>query len=229
MVPSICSFEADIRLSIGMKARMVRAYIDDILVSWPGISYRVQQAASNPPSFSALDHPFLNCIADVIESVTGRRPTPLVGLGGTDFKIYRYHNILVFIFGPSPSAMGAKKEALLIDVHITVIKTHKPAIFDIFGIIKSSGVMIPSVDVGFHALGRGTSCYRFEMWSPITVGYEFKSRAVERSGAGSCRCTSGREETTCLLRVLTDCMDTNNAQAKCAWKALLTRRIAEVC
>ncbi|KAG9192749.1 hypothetical protein G6011_11483 [Alternaria panax] len=152
-MPSACVFEADIHLPVGLTAKTVCAFLDEMLISWPGVSYCVQEAASNPSSLSTLHHPFSNCIADDAQSVTGCGPVSLVGLDGTDCNFYRYQHVPAFVFGPSPSGMGAVGEAVLIDEYISVIKTHALAVFRYLWDGKEPMNSGLNPDLGAHALG----------------------------------------------------------------------------
>ena len=130
VIPSSCVFEADIRLPIGLARDTVMSQIDKLLQEFPEGSYTVQEAASNPANYLAHDHAFATCIADAAESVTGRRPIPLVGMGGTDCKFYRYQGVPAFVLGPSPKGMGARGEAVLIEEFMAVVKTHTLAVWN---------------------------------------------------------------------------------------------------
>jgi succinyl-diaminopimelate desuccinylase len=129
LIPTQCVFEADIRLPIGLTRETVLTHINDMLVVFPTAQYVFQEAASHPPSYSPINHPFATCIADAAEEVTGRRPIPLVGLGGTDCKFYRYKGMPAFVYGVSPAGMGSREEAVRIDEFIAVVKTHTLAVF----------------------------------------------------------------------------------------------------
>jgi succinyl-diaminopimelate desuccinylase len=129
LIPATCVFEADIRLPIGLTRETVLAHIDDLLVVFPQAGYSIQEAVSNPASYSNFNHPFARCIADAAERVTGRTLLPLIGLGGTDCKFYRYNDIPSFVYGPLPVGMGAQEEAVQIAEFLAVIKTHTLAVF----------------------------------------------------------------------------------------------------
>ncbi|KAI4943428.1 hypothetical protein J4E91_009337 [Alternaria rosae] len=130
MIPSKCVFEADIRLPIGLKAKAVLKNIDEWRFPlFPDVSYSIEEAASDPAFFSGFNHPLSGYMSDVAQSITGREPVQIVGLGGTDCKFYRYRDVPAFVFGPSPSGMGANGEAVLIDEFLTVIKTHTLGVF----------------------------------------------------------------------------------------------------
>ncbi|KAH6858876.1 hypothetical protein BKA58DRAFT_405709 [Alternaria rosae] len=66
MISSKCVFEADIRLPIGLKAEAVLRNIDErLLLLFPSVSYSIQEAASDPASFSGFNHPLSGYMSDV--------------------------------------------------------------------------------------------------------------------------------------------------------------------
>ncbi|KAF2731040.1 acetylornithine deacetylase/succinyldiaminopimelate desuccinylase-like deacylase [Polyplosphaeria fusca] len=133
VIPEQCVFEADIRLPIGMAARVVLDRIDEILKDVPEASYEVQTAASNPANYCTYDHLLAKSITKWAEQVTGQRPVQLAGLGGTDCKFYRYAGIPAYVYGPSPQGMGAQGEKVSIDEFISLIKVHTLAVWDYLG------------------------------------------------------------------------------------------------
>jgi succinyl-diaminopimelate desuccinylase len=130
LIPVKCVFEADICLPIGLTRETVLEHIDELLKMFPRTKYVIQETASHPASFQSFRHPFAKCIADAAEGVTGRRPIPLLGLGGTDCKFFRSRGVPAFVFGPSPSGMGGQGEAVLIEEFMAVVKTHTLAVFN---------------------------------------------------------------------------------------------------
>ncbi|KAF1844440.1 putative acetylornithine deacetylase [Cucurbitaria berberidis CBS 394.84] len=129
VIPSQAAFTADIRLPIGLTRNKVLAQINIILKDFPEASYVVHEAASNPANYLAHDHPFAKCITDVTERVTGSRPLPLAGMGGTDCKFFRYKGVPAFVLGVSPKGMGARGEAVLIEEFVAVVKVHTLAVW----------------------------------------------------------------------------------------------------
>jgi acetylornithine deacetylase/succinyl-diaminopimelate desuccinylase-like protein len=130
MIPAKCTFQADIRLPIGLKAETVLAHIDDVLASYPDISYTVQQAASNPASYCDADHGIVQIMASIAESVTGQRPVAIPSLGATDCKFWRYLDIPAFVYGVSPESMGAENEHILIEEFLAVVKVHALTVWE---------------------------------------------------------------------------------------------------
>jgi succinyl-diaminopimelate desuccinylase len=86
MIPDLCIIEADIRLLMGLTADFVLEHVHSLLKSFPEVELAVQEAASNPASYCAIDHPLLRAIADNAETVTGRKPLGIPSLGATDCK-----------------------------------------------------------------------------------------------------------------------------------------------
>jgi acetylornithine deacetylase/succinyl-diaminopimelate desuccinylase-like protein len=90
----------------------------------------IQEAASNPSSSCAHDHPMVGILANNAEAVSGIRPVAIPSLGATDCKFWRYHNVPAYIYGPAPTRMAAADECVSVDEFITVIKTHALSAWD---------------------------------------------------------------------------------------------------
>jgi succinyl-diaminopimelate desuccinylase len=133
MIPDSCVFEADIRLPIGLDASTVLVLIDQILKDFPNVKVEVQEAASNPPSSCAHDHPMVEILAQNASHVTGVKPLAIPSLGATDCKFWRYNNVPAYIYGPAPTRMAAVDECVSVDEFIAVIKTHALSAWDYLG------------------------------------------------------------------------------------------------
>lgn len=124
MIPDSCVFEADMRLPIGLDAGRVMQTVHTILADYPQAEVAIQEAASNPSSSCAHDHPMVGILANNAEAVSGIRPVAIPSLGATDCKFWRYHNVPAYIYGPAPTRMAAADECVSVEEFITVIKTH---------------------------------------------------------------------------------------------------------
>ena len=104
MIPENCIFELDIRLPIGLTAEEVLATIDSLKPRFPEatIKLKKQEAASNPSSFSKIDHPIIGHLQDNANAVGGFLPRLIPSMGATDCKHYRYSNIPAYVYGCSP-------------------------------------------------------------------------------------------------------------------------------
>ncbi|KAL3425872.1 peptidase M20 (acetylornithine deacetylase) [Phlyctema vagabunda] len=133
MIPDKCVFETDIRLPLGLKAEQVLNVIHGVLESYPGATVVVQEAASNPASMCAHDHPMVAILARHAEALTGTKPVAIPSLGATDCKHWRYLGVPTYVFGVSPETMAARDESVSVDEFITVLKTHALAAWEYLG------------------------------------------------------------------------------------------------
>lgn len=133
MIPGTCIFEADIRLPMGLKAEQVMEVIHDILKKYPEATVEIQQAASNPASFSPHDHPMVDLLKKHAKTFTGKDPVPFASLGAQDCKFYRYKDIPAYVYGVSPETMATKDESVSVQEFLAVVKTHTLAAWDYLG------------------------------------------------------------------------------------------------
>lgn len=133
MIPSYCLFEADIRLPIGLKKETVLDEIDKIIRDFPGTTYEIQTAASNPSAASSIDHELLQLLQKNAEIVRRKKPLAICSMGGTDCKHFRYNNIPAYSYGPSPATMAEKDEKVSVEEFIETIKVHTLAAWDYLG------------------------------------------------------------------------------------------------
>lgn len=105
VIPEVCIFELDIRLPISLAADAVLDVLHSVAgrFSEAAVEIEVQSAASNPSSFSTIDHPIIACIAGNAEEIVPDCPATLVpSMGATDCKHYRYAGIPAYVYGCSP-------------------------------------------------------------------------------------------------------------------------------
>jgi succinyl-diaminopimelate desuccinylase len=133
MIPSMCTFEADIRLPIGLTPPIVLDKINSILASYPEASVSIQTAASNPATSCAHDHRMVEILARNAERVVGKKPVAIPSLGATDCKFWRYADVPAYVFGVSPETMAAKDESVSVEEFLNVVKTHALAGWEYLG------------------------------------------------------------------------------------------------
>jgi succinyl-diaminopimelate desuccinylase len=133
MIPDLCTFEADIRLPIGLRAEHVIATIEKILKDFPQATMAVQEAASNPSSYCIHDHRMVHVVAKNVAAITGRLPLAAPSLGATDCKFWRYRKVPAYIFGPGPGRMAMTNESVPVDEFITVVKAHTLSAWEYLG------------------------------------------------------------------------------------------------
>jgi acetylornithine deacetylase/succinyl-diaminopimelate desuccinylase-like protein len=142
MIPDRCVLEVDIRLPIGLGKEAVLRYIDEVLMEREflqeernmKVEYAVQEAASNPSSYCAMDHEMVDVLARVGGEVTGRKPLAIPSLGATDAKFWRYHGVPAFVYGVSPETMAAAMdERVSVEEFLSVVKVHAAAVWEYLG------------------------------------------------------------------------------------------------
>ena len=128
MVPSECSFEADIRLPVGCNLDKILKSIDEITKKFPEVS--VEQNMLNPPSHCDPDGDMMDILRSNVKHLRGFQPEPVVSLGGTDARLWRYKNIPAYVYGPTPTGMGSANEHVPIDDYLHIVRTHALSAYD---------------------------------------------------------------------------------------------------
>jgi succinyl-diaminopimelate desuccinylase len=128
MVAAECDFEVDIRLPIGVTAPAVLAEVDRIVARHPEISY--VQDIYDPPSWNAPDTEMVEIVRSNARALAGIDPTPVVSLGGTDARLWRYKDVPATVYGPSPTGMGGVDEHVTVEQFLHVVRCHVLSAFD---------------------------------------------------------------------------------------------------
>lgn len=128
MVAAECLFEVDVRLPNGLEAPSILADVDRLVSRHPEVSYRVTNY--NPPSWCPPDSEMIQLVRANAKAVSGIDPVPVVSLGGTDARLWRYKNIPAIVYGPSPTGMGSTDEHVTLDEFFHVVKCHVLSAYD---------------------------------------------------------------------------------------------------
>ncbi len=128
MVPSSATFEADIRLPVGVTRERVIAEIDKILADYPDVT--MKEVNCNLPSWVDPDCDIIQIVQNTVEQLRGFRPQPIVSLGGTDARLWRYRNIPSCVYGPFPHGMGSFDEHVDIEDYLHIVRTHLLSAYD---------------------------------------------------------------------------------------------------
>jgi succinyl-diaminopimelate desuccinylase len=128
MVASQCVFELDVRLPNGLDAPQILAEIDRIVATYPEVSYR--QVNYNPPSWYPPDSEMAELVRANAKEISGIDPTPIISLGGTDARLWRYKDIPAIVYGPSPTGMGSVDERVTVEEFFHVVKCHVLSAYD---------------------------------------------------------------------------------------------------
>ncbi len=127
MIADVARLEADIRLPVGVTKDMVMAEINKILAKYP--EAKMEEINFMPPSWCEPYHEMVEHL-QANAALGGFKPVPVVSLGGTDARLWRYKNIPAYVYGPSPEGMGACHEAVEIDTFLHIVRTHALSAYD---------------------------------------------------------------------------------------------------
>ena len=122
MVPSSATFEADIRLPLGVTRERMMAEVSKILAEFPEAT--MQEVNCNLPSWVDPNCDIIEIVRDTVQELRGFRPTPIVSLGGTDARLWRYRNIPSCVYGPFPYGMGSYDEYVDVEDFLHIVRTH---------------------------------------------------------------------------------------------------------
>jgi succinyl-diaminopimelate desuccinylase len=128
MIPSVCVIEADIRLPVGVEKDVVLAAVDAIVAAYPQVTY--EESNYSPPSWCDPHHEMVGIIQANAKALRGIEPQPICSLGGTDTRLWRYRNVPAYVYGPSPTGMGAGDEHVPIEDFLHIVRTHVLSAYD---------------------------------------------------------------------------------------------------
>jgi succinyl-diaminopimelate desuccinylase len=128
MVPSECVIEADFRLPVGLEKQALMDQINTILAAYPEVS--VREMIFNPPSWCDPGHEMVGIIQRNVKQLRGFEPQPIVSLGGTDTRLWRYNDVPAFVYGPFPRGMGSGDEHVEVEEFLHVLRTHLLSAYD---------------------------------------------------------------------------------------------------
>ncbi len=128
MVPFACRFEADIRLPLGVSRDQVMAEVNKVMKNYPQAS--VEEMNFQPPSYCPPDGTMVAILQKNVEAERGFRPTPIVSLGGTDARLWRYRDIPAYVYGPFPNGMGSHDEHVALEEYLHIVKVHLLSAYD---------------------------------------------------------------------------------------------------
>ena len=64
------------------------------------------------------------------KAIAGIDPVPIVSLGGTDARLWRYADIPAIVYGPAPTGMGSFDEQVTVDDFLHTVRCHVLSAYD---------------------------------------------------------------------------------------------------
>jgi succinyl-diaminopimelate desuccinylase len=128
MIPSHCSFAADLRLPVGMSKADLLPKVAEIAARHANVEWR--EIGGDEPSWCDPDHEMVGIIRRNVEAFGRPCPTPIVSLGGTDARLWRHRGVPAYVYGPYPHGMGSHDEHVEIEEFLHVVRTHVLSAWD---------------------------------------------------------------------------------------------------
>ena len=122
MIPGVCTFEADIRLPPGLEKDPLMAAVEEIVGRYPEVT--MEETGFNPSSYCDPFGEMVEILQKNVEALRGFKPMPIVSIGGTDARLWRYRGIPAYVHGPSPVGMGSFDEHVEVEDFLNVVRTH---------------------------------------------------------------------------------------------------------
>jgi succinyl-diaminopimelate desuccinylase len=124
VLPSACRVEADIRLPVGMTREAIRPVIADIISRFPEASWEELSPPHDLPNWSDPAGEMMQILQNAVVALGRRRPVPVITLGATDTRLWRYEGVPAYVYGASPESMAAADENVVIEDYLHILKTH---------------------------------------------------------------------------------------------------------
>jgi succinyl-diaminopimelate desuccinylase len=128
MVAADCTFEVDVRLPNGLDEIPILREVDRIVAAQPGVTY--EKILYNPPNWCAPDSEMAGYVRANAMEVAGIDPVPVISLGCTDARLWRYVEIPAIVYGPAPTGMGSFDEHVTVDDFMHVVRCHVLSAYD---------------------------------------------------------------------------------------------------
>lgn len=128
MIPGKCRVEVDIRLPLGIEKQAIMQELRKILVRYPQVT--VEEINFTPPSYCDPYGEMVEILQRNVKQLSGMTPTPIVSLGGTDARLWRYRNVPAYVYGPPPTGMASYDEYVRVDDYLHVVRTHVLSAYD---------------------------------------------------------------------------------------------------
>jgi succinyl-diaminopimelate desuccinylase len=124
VLPSECRIEADIRMPIGLSRDELRPHVAAILKDFPDATWEEISPPDDAPNWSDPDGEMMGILRRTVQALGRPAPVPVITLGGTDTRLWRYAGVPAYVYGHSPETMGAADENVLIEDFHHITRTH---------------------------------------------------------------------------------------------------------
>lgn len=128
MIPSECVIEADVRLPVGLEKDRVMAALEDILARYP--QAEMEEINFSAPSWCDPEGEMVDILRANVKALRGHQPDPVVSLGATDTRLWRYRDVPAYVYGPFPTGMASWDEHVEIEEFLHIVRSHVLSAYD---------------------------------------------------------------------------------------------------
>lgn len=128
MVAAECRVQVDIRVPNGLSEKDILPHIDEITARHPGVTYQV--ILSEEPAWTPPDSEMIDYVRQNAKQLAGVDPAPIISLGATDARLWRYKGLPAIVYGPAPRGMGSVDEHVPVEEFMHIVKCHVLSAFD---------------------------------------------------------------------------------------------------
>lgn len=128
MIAAECRVQVDIRVPNGLTEKDILPRIDEIVARYPEVTYRV--LLSEEPAWTSPDTEMMDSVRQNAKHISGIDPAPIISLGATDARLWRYKGLPAIVYGPAPRGMASVDEHVPVEEFIHVVKCHLLSAFD---------------------------------------------------------------------------------------------------
>lgn len=130
VLPGSCQMQVDIRMPPGMTKERIMREIEPILARYPEVTMSEHVHHSYPSSACDPEGEMVGIIQGNVEALQGFRPVPIVSLGGSDARYWRWKGVEAYLYGPSPRTMGQRDENITVEEFFHIVRTHALSAYD---------------------------------------------------------------------------------------------------
>jgi len=115
--------EIDVRMPIATDGEEVIERVDELATDSPA-EVEVDVFHHTDPTYSDIDDPLLQYLQECAGRVRDEKPPQFsCGLGITDGRFYRLHDVPTALYGPTPHNVGRQNEFIYVDEFIDIVKS----------------------------------------------------------------------------------------------------------
>lgn len=124
MVPSECRIEVDLRLPVGLTKEEVRPHVKRVMARFPEAEWEEVSSSEQAPNWSDPYGEMFQILSRAVQNQGRKAPVPVITLGATDTRLWRFAGVPAYVYGMTPKTMAAADENIEIDEFLHVLRVH---------------------------------------------------------------------------------------------------------